>query len=65
MISTVIHQCISILSSLIGMGWAMASYHRSIRLAQWDKENITAIGSSLQFFWHFFITGNFFLLLID
>lgn len=39
------------------MGWAMASYHRSIRLAQQDKSNIGFIGTILQFFWHFFITG--------
>lgn len=39
------------------MGWAMASYHRSIRLAQQDKSNIGVIGTVLQFLWHFCITG--------
>lgn len=39
------------------MGWAMANYHRSIRLAQQDKSNIGAVGTLLQFSWHFCITG--------
>lgn len=39
------------------MGWAMANYHRSIRLAQQDKLNINIIGIVLQFVWHFCITG--------
>lgn len=51
------HQIGSILSSLVSMGWAMASYHRSIRLAQWNKSNISKTGMLLQFLWHFFITG--------
>lgn len=53
----VIHQISSIVSSLVSMGWAMASYHRSIRLAQQDKSNIGVIGIILQFLWHFCITG--------
>ncbi|XP_029679092.1 XK-related protein 6 [Formica exsecta] len=51
-----IHQISSIVSSLVSMGWAMASYHRSIRLAQQDKSNIGVIGIILQFLWHFCIT---------
>ncbi|KAL0098398.1 hypothetical protein PUN28_008362 [Cardiocondyla obscurior] len=51
-----IHQVASIVSSLISMGWAMASYHRSIRLAQQNKSNIGVIGTVLQFLWHFCIT---------
>ncbi|XP_012222540.1 XK-related protein 6 [Linepithema humile] len=51
-----IHQVGSIVSSLASMGWAMASYHRSIRLAQQDKSNIGVIGIVLQFLWHFCIT---------
>lgn len=39
------------------MGWTMANYHRSIRLAQMDKYNIGIIGSILQFMWHFCVTG--------
>ncbi|CAD6236663.1 GSCOCG00008225001-RA-CDS, partial [Cotesia congregata] len=46
----------NILSALGSMGWAMSSYHRIIRLAQGDKENINCIGNVIQFFWHFFIT---------
>ncbi|XP_057336709.1 XK-related protein 6 isoform X1 [Microplitis mediator] len=50
------HQLISIISSLGSMGWAMSSYHRIIRLAQGDKENINCAGQAIQFLWHFFIT---------
>lgn len=53
----VIHQVASIVSSLASMGWAMASYHRSIRLAQQNKLNIDVVGTVLQFLWHFCITG--------
>lgn len=51
-----VHQIISILSSLGSMGWAMASYNRSIRLAQYDKFNIGVTGMCLQFVWHFGVT---------
>ncbi|XP_076628451.1 XK-related protein 6 [Colletes latitarsis] len=51
-----IHQVASILSSLGSMGWVMASYHRSIRLAQQDKLNIGITGTILQFLWHFCTT---------
>ncbi|KAK1126447.1 hypothetical protein K0M31_005082 [Melipona bicolor] len=51
-----IHQVASIVSSLGSMGWAMASYHRSIRLVQQDKLNIGNIGTVLQFLWHFCTT---------
>lgn len=54
---SVVHQVASIVSSLASMGWAMASYHRSIRLAQQNKSNIGVIGTVLQFLWHFCITG--------
>ncbi|XP_012265414.2 XK-related protein 6-like [Athalia rosae] len=48
-------QMVSVCSSLVSMGWSMASYHRMIRLAQRDKENIGVIGTILQFLWHFCI----------
>ncbi|XP_018406605.1 PREDICTED: XK-related protein 6-like [Cyphomyrmex costatus] len=51
-----VHQVASIVSSLASMGWAMASYHRSIRLAQQNKLNIGVVGTVLQFLWHFSIT---------
>lgn len=54
----VVHQIASIISSFVSMGWAMASYHRSIRIAQEDKSNISNVGTAFQFLWHFFITGN-------
>ncbi|XP_071573926.1 XK-related protein 6 [Temnothorax nylanderi] len=50
------HQVASIVSSLASMGWAMASYHRSIRLAQQNKSHIDVTGTVLQFLWHFCIT---------
>lgn len=55
----VIHQIGSIISSLASMGWAMASYNRSIRLAQFDKEIISIQGNICQFLWHFCVTGMF------
>lgn len=51
-----LHQVGSVCSSLVSMGWAMASYHRNIRLAQRDKPNIGIIGTILQFLWHFCVT---------
>lgn len=45
------------------MGWAMASYNRSIRLAQQDKSNISCVGTVFQFLWHFFITGTFMIII--
>ncbi|XP_014470451.1 PREDICTED: XK-related protein 6-like [Dinoponera quadriceps] len=51
-----VHQVATIVSSLGSMGWAMATYNRSIRLAQQDKSNISNVGVAVQFFWHFFIT---------
>ncbi|XP_047354549.1 XK-related protein 6-like [Vespa velutina] len=51
-----IHQVCSIVSSLVSMGWAMASYNRTIRLAQHDKEIMNIRGSICQFFWHFLVT---------
>ncbi|XP_031833264.1 XK-related protein 6 [Nomia melanderi] len=51
-----VHQVATILSSLVSMGWAMASYHRSIRLVQQDKFNIGITGTVLQFLWHFCTT---------
>ncbi|KAK2586064.1 hypothetical protein KPH14_008357 [Odynerus spinipes] len=51
-----IHQVGSIISSLASMGWAMASYNRSIRLAQRNKQTIGIRGSIFQFLWHFCVT---------
>ncbi|XP_015598586.1 XK-related protein 6 [Cephus cinctus] len=53
---SLLHQAASVISSLISMGWAMASYHRNIRLAQLDKTKIDIVGTILQFLWHFFVT---------
>ncbi|XP_063218078.1 XK-related protein 7-like isoform X2 [Bacillus rossius redtenbacheri] len=52
----VLTQAASILSSLFSMGWSMASYHRSIRFVQKDKDNISWPGTVMQFLWHFPIT---------
>ncbi|XP_049841756.1 XK-related protein 7-like [Schistocerca gregaria] len=43
-------------SSILSMGWSMASYQRVIRFAQQDKENITWKGTVMQFLWHFMVT---------
>ncbi|XP_043463399.1 XK-related protein 4 [Leptopilina heterotoma] len=53
---TLIHQILCIVSSFISMGWSMASYNCSIRLAQNDKLNIGNTGTVLQFLWHLLIT---------
>lgn len=53
---TFLHQCLSIASSLLSMAWSMASYHRSIRLCQIDKSNLTILGTCVQFTWHFMVT---------
>ncbi|XP_023727672.1 XK-related protein 6 isoform X2 [Cryptotermes secundus] len=51
-----LHQAGSIISSLLSMAWSMASYHRSIRFVQEDKDNISWPGTVMQFLWHFMIT---------
>uniref|UniRef100_A0A1B6CMJ8 XK-related protein n=1 Tax=Clastoptera arizonana TaxID=38151 RepID=A0A1B6CMJ8_9HEMI len=51
-----LHQFGSICSSLLSMAWSMASYHRSIRLSQKDKTNLTWPGTAMQFLWHFMVT---------
>ncbi|XP_049943939.1 XK-related protein 7-like isoform X2 [Schistocerca serialis cubense] len=43
-------------SSMLNIGWSVASYQRVIRLAQQDKENITWKGTIIQFLWHFMVT---------
>ncbi|XP_049943938.1 XK-related protein 7-like isoform X1 [Schistocerca serialis cubense] len=45
-------------SSMLNIGWSVASYQRVIRLAQQDKENITWKGTIIQFLWHFMVTGD-------
>nr|CAD7399532.1 unnamed protein product [Timema poppensis] len=52
----VLYQSGSIVSSLLSMAWSMASYHRSIRFVQKDKDNITWPGTVMQFLWHFMVT---------
>jgi hypothetical protein len=53
------HQTGSIASSLLSMAWSMASYHRSIRMVQADKDNMSYAGTAMQFMWHFNVTGNY------
>lgn len=52
-----LHQAGSIVSSLLSMAWSMASYHRSIRFVQANKDNISWPGTVMQFMWHFMVTG--------
>jgi hypothetical protein len=51
-----LHQAGSIISSLLSMAWSMASYHRSVRFVQEDKDNISWSGTVMQFMWHFMVT---------
>lgn len=55
--TTVVHQAASILSSTIGIAWAMASYHKNVRIAFEERKNIGNVGTFLQFVWHISITG--------
>ncbi|XP_030040722.1 XK-related protein 6 [Manduca sexta] len=52
----VVHQMLSICSSIGGMGWCLAAYQRAIRFAQQDKANMTWCGSVLQTIWHFLVS---------
>jgi len=56
---SVIHQSASIASSTIGIAWAMASYHKNVRIAYENRKNIGNTGTVLQFLWHIMITGMF------
>jgi len=44
---------ISVLSSLLSLAWSLVVYHRSLRFAYPDKNNISCAGSACQFSWHF------------
>ncbi|XP_050420888.1 XK-related protein 6 isoform X2 [Adelges cooleyi] len=52
----IVHQAASIGSSTIGIAWAMASYHKNVRIAYEERKNIGNIGTILQFLWHVTIT---------
>uniref|UniRef100_A0A2S2QER2 XK-related protein n=1 Tax=Sipha flava TaxID=143950 RepID=A0A2S2QER2_9HEMI len=53
----IVHQSASIASSTIGIAWAMASYHKNVRIAYENKKNIGNTGTVLQFLWHIMITS--------
>ncbi|XP_044744465.1 XK-related protein 4-like [Coccinella septempunctata] len=53
---TFFHQLLSIGSSFVSMAWSMASYHRLLRVSQKTKNNISWIGTFVQFMWHFMVT---------
>lgn len=55
----IIHQILSIGSSFISMAWSMASYHRSLRFVLETKENISKMGTAMQFLWHLSVTGKY------
>lgn len=55
----VVHQSAAIASSTIGIAWAMASYHKNVRIAFENRKNIGNTGTVLQFLWHIMITGIF------
>ncbi|VVC40643.1 Hypothetical protein CINCED_3A020349 [Cinara cedri] len=52
----IVHQSASIASSTIGIAWAMASYHKNVRIAFENRKNIGITGTVLQFLWHIMIT---------
>lgn len=52
----IVHQWLSVISSICGLGWCLASYQRSIRYVQEDKENMTWRNSALQTCWHFLVS---------
>ncbi|KAL0272683.1 UNVERIFIED_CONTAM: hypothetical protein PYX00_005557 [Menopon gallinae] len=52
----ILQQSLSIGSSFLAMAWCMASYHRSIRFDQENKNNISWMGTIVQFLWHLFVT---------
>lgn len=53
----VLQQCLSIGSSFFAMAWCMASYHRTIRFDQDNKNNISWKGTVVQFLWHLNVTS--------
>nr|XP_022913761.1 XK-related protein 6-like [Onthophagus taurus] len=53
---TIVHQLLSIGSSFVSMAWSMASYHRLLRVALINKNNISWGGTIMQFMWHFLVT---------
>jgi len=52
----IVHQSASIASSTIGIAWAMASYHKNVRIAYENRKNLGNTGTVLQFLWHIMIT---------
>lgn len=47
-------QLLSMLSSLISMAWALASYQRALRYSLMEKKNMTICGTIVQIIWRFF-----------
>lgn len=54
-----VQQGLSIASSFLSMAWCMASYHRSIRFDQENKNNVSWTGTSVQFLWHLNVTSKY------
>ena len=50
-------QVLSCVTSLFSLSWALAAYHKALRLSLQDKANMTWTGVALQFFWRFFTIG--------
>ncbi|CAN8031204.1 unnamed protein product, partial [Ixodes persulcatus] len=48
---TVASQLASVGSSLFELCWSLASYHRALRRSVPDKQNMSRLGSALQFLW--------------
>lgn len=48
----------AIITSLLELSWALASYHRAVRRSAPDKRNMTKIGTTLQFLWRLFVISS-------
>ncbi|PSN51094.1 hypothetical protein C0J52_01543 [Blattella germanica] len=50
-------QAWAVICSLISVAWSLTSYHRSVRYARDDKENLEWQGAVMQFCWHLMSTA--------
>ncbi|XP_014670829.1 PREDICTED: XK-related protein 4-like [Priapulus caudatus] len=53
----IIIQLVSCCFSLVNLSWAIAAYHRSLRISLRDKENMSLFATVLYFFWQLFVIG--------
>ncbi|XP_067006507.2 XK-related protein 4 [Anabrus simplex] len=46
----------AVICSVVSVAWSLTSYHRSVRFARDDKENLSWQGAVMQFCWHLMST---------